>query len=339
VSHPDEPKRSDVYTLEPEALVRFDERQTIFARRHWDEDASFFDHDYRAGASKRIASGETGYSRVDFARVLAAWTVHDCFSGAFSWRRLGEADPAMMQLGQHSAEDPAQMSLAVKETARMFGADLVGITQIDERWIYSHNRSGDAIDIPERFKYAIVMAVAMDAPAIAASPEYLSAAATGVGYSRMAFAIACMAQFLRNLRYEAIPMGNDTAQSIPLAIDAGLGELGRNGLLVTPEHGACVRLCKVFTDLPLAPDKQAGFGLRETCSSCMRCAEACEGEAISASRDPSFETVCASNREGVLRWAVNADRCYDFWIQNTAACSNCIAACPYTPGAPKQPAA
>ena len=321
------------YVFDASLVERFDERDTVFARRHWDEEASFYEHEYRAGAKARIASGEPGYSRVDFARVLASWTVHDCFGGAFSWRRLGEADPAMMQLGQHAVADPSEMSAQVKETARMFGADLVGIAHVDERWVYSHNRSGDAIDIPSGAKSAIVMGIAMDRDAVLTSPEYVSAAATGVGYSRMAFAIACMAEFLRNLRYGAIPMGNDTALSIPLAIDAGLGQLGRNGLIVTPEYGPCVRLCKVFTDLPLEPDGPVDFGLSDFCRTCTRCSDACEGEAISSSREPSFETACPSNRPGIERWAVNADRCYDFWIRNTAACSNCIAACPFTRGA------
>ena len=321
------------YTIDPARLAPFDERDTVFARIHWDEDASFYEHEYRSGARKRIGESQTGYSRVDFARILASWTVHDCFSGAFSWRRLGRADPALMQLGQHPVEDRELMSSQVKETARMFGADLVGITKIDERWIYSHNRSGDRVEIPAGYTHAIVMAVAMDQEGISTSPAYASAAATGVGYSRMAFAIASMAQFIRNLRYNAIPMGNDTALSVPLAIDAGLGQLGRNGLLVTPELGPCVRLCKVFTDLPLEPDRPKDFGLSDFCRSCTRCSDACEGEAISTSREPSFETVCPSNRPGIERWAVNADRCYDFWIQNTAACSNCIAACPFTGGA------
>jgi epoxyqueuosine reductase len=149
----------------------------------------------------------------------------------------------------------------------------------------------------------------------------------------MAFAIASMAQFLRNLRYNAIPMGNDTALSVPLAIDAGLGQLGRNGLLITPEYGPRVRLCKLFTDLPLEPDTPADFGLGDTCRGCRRCADACEAEAISDAREPSYEIACPSNNAGILRWAVHADRCYDYWIRNTAACSNCISACPFTTGA------
>jgi len=320
------------YTIEPTVYGRFDERRTVFMRRFWDRDASFFEVEYRSGAAERIAHGDPGYSRIDFARVLASWTVHDAFGGAFSWKRLGQADPAMMQLGKYPVEDPAQMSAEVKRTARMFGADLVGICRVDPRWIYSHDRSGDPIVIPDDYQSAIVLGIAMDRDDLMTSPSYASAAATGVGYSRMAFATACLAEFLRNLRYGAIPMGNDTALSIPLAIDAGLGQLGRNGLLITPEYGARVRLCKVFTDLPLEPDRPIDFGLTDTCRTCRKCADACEGKAISDARDPSYDIACPSNNDGILRWAVHADRCYDFWTKNTAACSNCIAACPFTSG-------
>jgi epoxyqueuosine reductase QueG len=125
-------------------------------------------------------------------------------------------------------------------------------------------------------------------------------------------------------------MGNDTALSVPLAIDAGLGELGRNGLLITPEYGACVRLCKIFTDLPLEADRPVEFGLAEICQRCRKCAEACEVEAISSAAEPSYEIACKSNNRGIRRWAVNADKCYSFWVRNGASCSTCIAVCPFT---------
>jgi reductive dehalogenase len=238
-------------------------------------------------------------------------------------------------LGVHQVADREQMSEQVKETARMFGASLVGIAALDRRWVYSHTRNGSPVSIPPALQTAVVMAIAMDAQAIETSPAYLSASATGVGYSRMAFAASCLAQFIRNLGYQAIPMGNDTALSIPLAIDAGLGELGRNGLLVTPEFGPCVRLCKVLTDLPLLPDRPAAFGVGATCIDCRRCAEACESSAISVDPSPSTRVACPSNSPGILRWAVDADKCYSFWIENGACCSTCIAACPFTRSAQK----
>ena len=318
------------YAVDAARYVRFDQRRTVFGRRRWDREAVFFGHDMHARAYDMIVEREPGYSRVEFARLRAAWTVSDHFGGAYAWQPLDDVHPVLAQLGAHLVDDRAAMSATVKETARMYGAALVGIAPLDRRWVYAHNMRGDAIEIPPAFEHAIVMVIAMDAEAIASSPAYLAGSATGVGYSRMAFAISCMAEFVRNLGYRAIPMGNDTALSIPLAIDAGLGELGRNGLLVTPTHGPCVRLCKVFTDLPLRPDGPAPFGLRDTCVGCRRCAEACEVDAIQHDAAPSYRTVSRSNNAGICRWAVDADKCYAFWIENGASCSTCIAACPYT---------
>jgi epoxyqueuosine reductase len=318
------------YTIDPDVLAPFDERQTVFARRYWDQQAPFYGQNIHERAAEVVGRGQPGYSRVEFARTRAAWTVHDHFRGAYSWEALGDSERATYEFDRHPVVDPAAMSVQVKETAHAYGADLVGITRLDRRWVYTHNRAGHPIQIPDGIESAIVMAIKMDARRILASPSFEASTATGVGYSRMAFSIACLAEFLRNLGYRALPMGNDTALSIPLAIDAGLGELGRNGLLITPSCGPCVRLCKVFTDLPLEPDPPISFGVAETCHECRRCAEACEVEAISFDPKPSFRITCPSNNRGIRRWAVNHDRCYSFWVQNGASCSTCIAACPYT---------
>ena len=61
--------------------------------------------------------------------------------------------------------------------------------------------------------------------------------ATGVGYSRDVTTLLALAQYIRNLGYQAYASMNDTALSIPMAIQAGLGEYGRHGLLITKEFG------------------------------------------------------------------------------------------------------
>ena len=145
----------------------------------------------------------------------------------------------------------------------------------------------------------------------------------------MAFVLARLGEFIRNLGYDAIESGNDIALSIPLAIDAGLGELGRNGLLITPQYGPRVRLCKIFTDLPLEPDKPIEFGVKEFCKECKLCAKYCEAGAISMDDEPSFDGVCPSNNPGVLKWYVDVEKCYLFWLENGMSCSTCIKVCPY----------
>jgi epoxyqueuosine reductase len=144
----------------------------------------------------------------------------------------------------------------------------------------------------------------------------------------MAELSASLAKYIRALGYPASPCGNDTAQSIPLAIDAGLGELGRNGLLISPEYGPRQRICKVFTDLPLQPDRPIDFGMRSFCETCHICASACPADAIRW-EERTTDRTSISNRAGILRWPVDVARCYLFWKENGTDCSNCIATCPW----------
>ena len=97
--------------------------------------------------------------------------------------------------------------------------------------------------IPRTMNRIIVMAFemdegGMDVGGVSHQVSQIGDASTMNGYSRMAFTSACLAQFIRRLGYNAVPMGNDHSLSVPMAVDAGLGELGRNGILITPKYGA-----------------------------------------------------------------------------------------------------
>ena len=322
---------SPSYIIDKKILKRFNQRQTVFGRKLYDKKSDFYKKGMYDNSSKVISSGKEGYSRLDFAQMMGSWTVYDYFHGAFSWDKLTDANSVMGKpvLEKFHIKDTEKMSNEIKKTAIYYGAYQVGITRINDSWIYSKNMDDKTIEIPEEYKFAIVMTVKMDGFAIKTSPSYKACIATGLAYSQMAFLVSCMAEFIRNLGYKAIPMGNDTALSIPLAIDAGIGELGRNGLLITPEYGPCVRICKIFTDLPMKTDKPITFGVTNFCKNCQECVKACEADAIQKEDEPSFKTICFSNRQGVLRWAVNQDKCYKFWIENGGDCSNCISACPF----------
>jgi len=62
---------------------------------------------------------------------------------------------------------------------------------------------------------------------------------------------------------------------------AGLGEIGRNGLFLTPEFGPRQLFTAAVTDLALEPD--APFA-RKVCDDCGACAAACPARALDASR-------------------------------------------------------
>jgi len=264
------------------SLKRFNQKYTVLSRTSWDPFFQRLKKKYRKTRNERIRKENL---LEDYALRDASWYVTNTLGtfagfmhgddGLYSWKNLEvpkENLDAKLKLQKIKVSNPAAMSAKIKDAARFYGADLVGITELNEFWVYSnsYNRltgQNDPIRLSKQYKFAVVMAVEMDYDKIATS-DMGASAATGLGYSKMAFVSSLLAQFIRNLGYRALPCGNDTALSVPLAIDAGLGELGRNGLLITPEFGPRVRLCKVLTDIPMEPDKPIDFGLQEYCEKC-----------------------------------------------------------------------
>ena len=81
--------------------------------------------------------------------------------------------------------------------------------------------------------------------------------------------------------------------------------------------------------VPDEDDEPKAEGAEEFCRKCGACARKCPAGAISSADEPDWETPSPSNNPGVLRWPVDADRCYCFWVENGSDCSTCIAVCPY----------
>jgi len=323
-------------------VEQFDQKNEMFKRPFWDSDVK--DLGQKFYFTKVMPREKPGYTLEDKAFVNASWHLETRFAkgnrggreGLYVWDWDGEVFmiPRVAPGLKITAVDPVKATREVKKVARFFGASLVGVCELDRRWLYSYayyqfsDEPVAKIEIPEEYKYAIVMAIEMDYKGIGCSPAHPASVATGLNYSKMAFVAGLLAQYIRGLGYKAIPNGNDTACSIPIAIDAGLGELARNGLLITPEFGPRVRLCKVFTDLPLVPDRPIEFGVWDFCMKCERCAEECPSRAIMYG-EPTEKPNNISNREGLLRWPINAEKCFAFWAANHADCANCIRVCPF----------
>jgi reductive dehalogenase len=190
------------------------------------------------------------------------------------------------------------------------------------------------MDLPDDITNTIVVAHEMDYELLRTVPSALSGTATGVGYSRDVTTLLALAQYIRNLGYQAYASMNDTALSIPMAIQAGLGEYGRHGLLITKEFGPRVRIGKIFTDLPLAHDKPIQFGVKKFCNMCRECTKACPPGAIDDGNQ--IETIYnQSNIPGIEKWTTDAEKCFDFWVKQVTDCSICIRVCPYNRKMPK----
>jgi reductive dehalogenase len=236
------------------------------------------------------------------------------------------------------------MSEIVKDAALFLGASLVGIAELNRTWVYrpGWERYGH-VDInldeklPPSMKYAVVLAIETNHRYVRHAPTAKASAAAGLGYSKMAFLAPALAKFIAALGYRAVACGNDTALSIPLAVDAGLGQLGRFGGLITPEFGPRVRLCKVLTDLPLQPTAPIDFGVTEFCRICQKCAEYCPAQAILYG-ERTAEARTFSTNPGLLKWPLDGERCIRYWYRNGAKtdtgmyhvdCYQCVNVCPF----------
>ena len=340
----DEEARFDI----TEDFRRFNQREDIFSRSFWDSTIRSDDTD-KFYESYRLPLDEwrhvDGYHQKDFALRNAGWHVADLFAERLleEDRREGFLDYLTAHRDGASEKlevgSPEQMSREIKKVAKLLGADLTGMTYYDERWVYSHKYSratedAKEMDLPEGMTSVIVVVHEMDHDLLKTVPSALSGTATGVGYSKDAVTLLGLAQYIRNLGYQAYASMNDTAASIPYAIKAGLGEYGRHGLLITEELGPRLRIGKVFTDLPLAHDKPKRFGVEEFCGVCRRCSDECPPQAITRD-DPSERVYNRSNIRGVRKWTTDAEKCFSFWVKQVTDCSICLRVCPYNRDYPR----
>ncbi len=330
---------TDLFQIQP-SLKAFNPKNDIFNRSVWDEkvDAKnfFISYDIANYAPKK----SKGFDHWDYALRNASWHLTDVV-GEMKFEAEGRVEgftdfySIQTPPSREKAELPsiAETTRRIKKAATTFGAGMAGICEVDERWVYSHHFNRKTAntrpsELPAHLKYAIVLILPMDYQLGRTFPAALSGTTTGVGYSASLNCANSLAQFIVNLGYDAVASLNDTALNIPMAIQAGLGEYGRNGLLITPKFGPNVRIAKVFTDLPLQTDKPVEFGVARFCDICRKCSNACPVKAIPGGK-PQSAPPNISSSEGVTKWTVNSEKCFKFWVGMNTDCAICIRVCPF----------
>ena len=326
-----------------EDFQQFDQKNDIYCRSLWDtavqsdKAKAFFNGYFMPEARSRRTDG---FNQRDYALRNATWHVTNVlrdirrqdtgrkegFFDYFSSHEAGWPEP-------YPFESPDQASADVRKVAKLCGADLVGFCAFDERWMYSgifneQTLASKANEIPDDLANVIVLGESMDEDLTRTVPSALSGSATGMGYSFDALTLLTLAQYIRNLGYRAYATMNDSSLAIPLAVQAGFGEVGRHSLLITPEFGPRLRLGRIFTDIPLTHDTPKKIGVPAFCQICDRCANGCPPAAIPF-EPPSPKTHNRSNLIGVTKWTVDAEKCFKFWVNQNTDCSICIRVCPF----------
>ena len=215
----------------------------------------------------------------------------------------------------------------VKGFARHLGALDARITRLKDYHVYSHagrrlDNWGEKNNV--HHTHAIVFSSEMDHEMVHSTPRAPAATESAVQYMHLANIGIALAMYLSKLGYSARAHidGNYQVLATAVAHDAGIGELGRLGLIMTPTHGPRVRLAVVTTELDLNEDSPVNFGVQHFCEICKKCADNCPSNSI--------ETGGKEDVRGVVKWQSNMETCYKFWRTAGTDCAICMAVCPYS---------
>jgi len=312
---------------------RVDERDAVFHRFYrirpqtpeWDAyyemhpEKLAFDDMVRA-KPPLAGPGSKSYHRLSSPYQIACFGVCEDISRELEW------DPRPIENGRPEVS-PEQMSRRITGFGRFLGAAEIGCTALNPDWVYSHigrapGEWGAAIGLDH--SHAVAIAVPMRHDMVRLAPDSPTCTETAFEYLEAAKIAMVIARYINLLGFDARAHvdANYRVMCIPIAADAGLGELGRLGLLITPRYGPRVRLSVVTTDLPLAQDEPIAFGVQHFCTICRKCAEIC----------PSGSVDRGDKREinGVVKWQSEQDTCYRYWRTVGSDCALCMKICPYS---------
>ena len=315
----------------PSATERFDERHVIFGRMELEPGMPQYDTYYSdlnpqvKGFDDHLRTmPKLGQPGGDYAHELDSPYFDALFEFIAKYNHLADPGPSA---AERINLQPAEATRRVKGFAKHLGALDVGITRLADYQVYSHagrrlHNWGEKIELDH--PYAIVFSSEMAHEMVHSTPRAPAATESAVQYMHLANIGIALAVYLSKLGYSARAHidGNYQVLATALAHAAGLGELGRLGLIITPTHGPRVRLSVVTTDLKLLEDGPVNFGVQHFCEICKKCADNCPSASI--------ELGVKKNVRGAVKWQSNMETCYKFWRKAGTDCAICMAVCPYS---------
>jgi len=318
--------RPEIQASTPTA--RIDERDTMFSRQELQPGSSRYERYYKNHPAAKLTDDTFRMypgllaPNTRYYHACAFQAAQASFDTIKSLRAHVNGKVAPQRVDLNARE----ITPFIKHWAHQLGALDIGITRLKPYHLYSYGGRDDRYGKPIKaeHEFAIALSVPMAWEMMRYAPRAPVVMESARQYVNVGVIALQLAAFIRNLGYEARAHidGNYELVCPLVARDAGLGDIGRMGLLMTPRQGPRIRLSVVTTNLPLICD-QNGFepSLIDFCEQCQKCARNCPAQAIPFG--PRQEI------KGALRWQINSEACFTHWTKIGTDCGRCIQVCPY----------
>jgi epoxyqueuosine reductase len=221
-----------------------------------------------------------------------------------------QAEPAPAKV----ADD---ITAAIKEEALRLGFDAVGIARFHRTYVYSNYRG------LVRYKNLIVLALErptedFETQILSIDYMHMTQQLMHQGTEMMLELIAFLG--VRGYRGQVMagPIGINMIKVLPYAEEAGLGQMGLNGQLLSPYFGSRWHPFALSTDAHVTPDGARDFGIPKLCDSCQVCVRRCPGRAI-----PNVRV----HWRGAVKNKLDVEKCVPM-LMRYATCNVCTKVCP-----------
>ncbi len=309
--------------------VRIDERNTMFSRNELKPGSNNFETYYKNNPEKKaiddnwrnkaglLNAGSSQYNPFQFAAADASFETIEALKHEVN----GSVNPKATEVNL------SKISNFIKEWTKKLGALDVGITKLQDYHIYTTGGRAERYGkkYTRNHEFAIAFTVEMDKDMVSSAPSGTIVMESGQQYLEIGKIAIQLAKFIRNIGYKARAHidGNYEVVCPLVARDAGLGEIGRMGLLMTPKLGPRIRIAVVTTNLPVEIDKPVyDYSMIDFCIKCKKCADSCPSQAI------SFNDMKEIN--GIKRWQINQEACFSLWCTMGTDCGRCLSVCPFS---------
>ena len=346
------PFRGKVEYSQQNPASRFDERDTMFSRRTLVPGTERYDKYYARRPGNKpldnnfrrkpglLKSGTKYFDPILFAAANSMFDkvvedLHPRIEGKVASSKI-EISEVPSESGNSNPEEgeempgpqsPEALSEMLLGMAVDWGADSAGITEVHDYHVYSVGGRADRYgqEFEPEHKYALALTVEMDFDMMRSAPAAPVVVESARQYLQSGMIAVQLAEFIRSMGYPARAHidGNYKVICPLVARDAGLGEIGRMGLLMTPRLGPRCRIAVVTTDLPMVPGRrEPDLSVIDFCRRCEKCALVCPGRSIPFGDE--------KDTGGLRRWKLDSESCFTYWCQAGTDCGRCMIICPYS---------